>query len=120
MGDWMLQESFTVERLEEEVADLQRRLGATRRIPPASRDGWYVCCIVDSRGLTIASFHVHVPGGESIPKVTRREAKHYLQTHAVRGVRPVRYVLIPTASDLCTIGPEVRVRIVEPDEVSHV
>ena len=91
-----------------------------RSIPPASRDGWYVCCIVDSRGLTIGSFHLQAQGGEVIATVTRREVAHHLETRGVRGVPPIQYILIPTATDLCTIGPEVEVRIVQPPEVTHV
>lgn len=81
-------------------ADLERRLAATRHIPPASRMGWFVCCVVDARGETIASLHVHVPGGSPISQVVRREAKHHLQTHHVRGAPPVRFVVIPTTADL--------------------
>lgn len=100
---------------EARCADLERRLAATRHIPPASRMGWYVCCVVDSRGETIATFHMEVPGGEPISEVARREATHYLQTHHVRGAPPVRLVLIPTTADLTTIGPEVDARIVDPE-----
>ena len=103
---------------EARCADLERRLAATQHIPPASRMGWYVCCVVDARGVTIASFHVHVPGGSPISEIVRREAAHHLRTHHVRGAPPVRLVVIPTTADLTTIGPEVDVRIVDPVEVS--
>lgn len=110
MDDWQA----LYEDSERRCLDLERRLNSARRIPPAARHGWYVCCIVDARGETIASFHLEVPGGDPISEVARREAAHYLQTHHIRGVPPVRFVLIPTTADLCTIGPEVEVWVVEP------
>lgn len=110
MDDWQA----LYEDSERRCLDLERRLNSARRIPPAARHGWFVCCIVDSRGLTVGSLHVQVEGGDSIPDTTRREVAHYLQNRHVRGVPPVRYVMIPVTADLCTIGPEVEVWVVEP------
>lgn len=110
MDDWQA----LYEDSERRCLELERRLNSARCIPAAARHGWFVCCIVDSTGYTISSLHVQVQGGDSIPDTTRREVAHHLQTHHVRGVPPVRYVMIPITADLCTIGPEVRVWVVEP------